>query len=40
MDTAPRPGDSAAALYTGRDETASDVLVPRVFGPGQDRSGL
>ena len=33
------------ALYevrpdTGRDETAGDVLVLRVYGPGQDRSRL
>lgn len=33
------------ALYrivpdTGRDETAGDVLVLRVFGPGQDRDRL
>jgi plasmid stabilization system protein ParE len=33
------------ALYevlpdTGRDETAGDVLVLRVFGPGQDRTTL
>jgi plasmid stabilization system protein ParE len=33
------------ALYevvpdTGRDETASDVIVLRVYGPGQDRNCL
>lgn len=33
------------ALYevtpdTGRDETAGDVLVLRVFGPGQSRKGI
>jgi hypothetical protein len=25
---------------TGRDETAGDVIVLRVFGPGQDRGTL
>jgi plasmid stabilization system protein ParE len=25
---------------TGRDETAGDVRVPRVYGPGQDRRGF
>jgi hypothetical protein len=33
------------ALYrvtqdTGRDQTAGDVTVPRVFGPGQSRAHL
>jgi len=40
----PRDG-GYRALYrlrpdTGRDETAGDVHVPRVFGPGQDRGIL
>jgi hypothetical protein len=25
---------------TGRNDTAGDVRVPRVFGPGQDRGTL